>query len=1083
MARRKQNVDAYGKSWSPIDIPNLEKAVRLYERLNYLQDHFAGSLSNSNKIWDQINEKAEIKEELERMNIKLTEDQIKKVLELFRIRQQENALAEKSNQIIDRGTLVANNGQYKNTTNLNGMFNGFIGNAGQRYINRRLDNDAADTLASARRSAGQMVRYGHFEKNSAQYNQYINETASKKMEGAAQKYETGANLIQVAADTFSKAVQTFGGLFTKGLSKQAQIYEDTFTNISVRTGTTRSQYFQNQIGTASTLYSKGLAGNIATSEVQQMWDKLASNGMDQEAMFTRALDNVLTNKIVPYLDTSSQSLNILNERVDGKFIRDIRGINRINNEIAGNNYTTQEMLQTLIDEMQPMSDAAVEELAQGSAEVTSMINSMIESGWSADAAKSYATQLFKAQKYGDQIMRSGSVTEKKTLVDAIGNGVNIYDPTQFNDYMALAAGNTSFFANMGPGYKSTLGGVIQNAIGSAVGEDYARQMGALNGKKSAAQIKLETDTTKEKVQQEAQKATADYTNNINNTLKQIQENELENLSTWLAAIYEQVGYWGDIIAVAIKGLAGIFGTKLLGGLLKGGSSGLGLTGIGAGLANGFAKGAPKALGAGKIGAFTGTAGAVAGAVGVAGGAAMAVKGGMDIYNDLNSGEGWTGKTTASAVGVAGGVAGAGALLALGASNPIGWVALAIGGAALLGRSLYESATNYEKAGKKVEQEFNQVAQRLDQEQIKREENLLKIKDNLKQTSDVEKARNDLIALGVLSAEDEKKWRDMSTEELKNNKNALIELTNQYIKSTKDFSNAEQELLEQIKNDKVKDANEAAKSIKTWFEDVYKGNGGNTDANNEVAKNLIMNMASTLEAKGESNWSDDEKKFMERYRKNSRENKFGYDDLRWILEGGGSWWGISNAVMDNTTDLLTNTGFALYANNRGAHIKGYKDIDMNMLPYATEILQATSKEEAEEAVKKAKEAGMVYSEWKKYIGSTLIKYGIPSFRSGLSYVPYDDYLANLHEGEAVITAATANELRNLITTYRNSQQTSVNLDAAIQNQTIALVNKIDEVISVVQNNNSVFSSTKKLNEGVNIFNNMKYLRSTKSFNSK
>ena len=27
---RKRNVDAYGKSWSPVDIPNLEKAVELY---------------------------------------------------------------------------------------------------------------------------------------------------------------------------------------------------------------------------------------------------------------------------------------------------------------------------------------------------------------------------------------------------------------------------------------------------------------------------------------------------------------------------------------------------------------------------------------------------------------------------------------------------------------------------------------------------------------------------------------------------------------------------------------------------------------------------------------------------------------------------------------------------------------------------------------------------------------------------------------------------------------------------------------------------------------------------------------------
>ena len=27
---KKRNVDAYGKSWSPFDIPNLERAIELY---------------------------------------------------------------------------------------------------------------------------------------------------------------------------------------------------------------------------------------------------------------------------------------------------------------------------------------------------------------------------------------------------------------------------------------------------------------------------------------------------------------------------------------------------------------------------------------------------------------------------------------------------------------------------------------------------------------------------------------------------------------------------------------------------------------------------------------------------------------------------------------------------------------------------------------------------------------------------------------------------------------------------------------------------------------------------------------------
>ena len=79
MPRKKQNVEAYGKSWSPIDLPNLEKAIKLYERLNYLQDHFANSLSGSQAIMQQINEKTDIQNELQRLGIKLTEDQAKEV--------------------------------------------------------------------------------------------------------------------------------------------------------------------------------------------------------------------------------------------------------------------------------------------------------------------------------------------------------------------------------------------------------------------------------------------------------------------------------------------------------------------------------------------------------------------------------------------------------------------------------------------------------------------------------------------------------------------------------------------------------------------------------------------------------------------------------------------------------------------------------------------------------------------------------------------------------------------------------------------------------------------------------------------
>ena len=78
----------------------------------------------------------------------------------------------------------------------------------------------------------------------------------------------------------------------------------------------------------------------------------------------------------------------------------------------------------------------------------------------------------------------------------------------------------------------------------------------------------------------------------------------------------------------------------------------------------------------------------------------------------------------------------------------------------------------------------------------------------------------------------------------------------------------------------------------------------------------------------------------------------------------------------------------------------------------------------------------------------------SHRYGLDKVPYDNYLANLHQGEAVLTSSTASELRNLLTEYRANNQSAINLDVAIQNQTVELVNKLNEVITTIRTTNSM-----------------------------
>lgn len=104
------------------------------------------------------------------------------------------------------------------------------------------------------------------------------------------------------------------------------------------------------------------------------------------------------------------------------------------------------------------------------------------------------------------------------------------------------------------------------------------------------------------------------------------------------------------------------------------------------------------------------------------------------------------------------------------------------------------------------------------------------------------------------------------------------------------------------------------------------------------------------------------------------------------------------------------------------------------------------------------------------------------RYGLDEVPYDNYPAILHEGEAVLTASTANTLRNLLDEYKQTSTQAVNFDTIIQTQTSALISKMEEIITTIANNKgSNFVSTPDQTNAKNILmNSMLHLTSTKSF---
>ena len=811
-----------------------------------------------------------------------------------------------ANDII--GIVQSNNQHPKN-------FQDILNKSFQTKVNDAYKKVAANTYNKYKRQGADFTDSKVVNKMYAE----AQEKTATKVDGMYKKYNTATSILKVAADTFNKAVNTWVSVAKAGLENQTSAYENTFENISVRNGISRKNYYDAQWRINNTLGDMGLYNNVAASDVQNMWNTMASAGVNIDMstekaradLTANAIDLVLTNKIVPYLDTSSQEFLILNSRLDNNFVKDIRGINKANLEIAGNNYVTQDLLQTIIDQVQPMSDEALENLAQGSTEVTSMINSLIAQDYSPDAAKAYATQLFKTQRYSDQIMRSGSLTERMALIDSMGSGINIYDPTHWNDYIGTAVNEDQMIASWTNGYTGTTQGVVTNMVGNSTGVGYDRMWGALNLNSkglTGTDLTNNSNLSQEEIQSLANDKTNEYSDDKNQTNKTLQNITMENFMTELSVINEWLGNWATVIESAIKGIGSLItvylGGKFLGSLTNGK--------IGSWLSGLFTSGKTTAAATGKL---TGASGIVAAAGGVALGigAANVIKGAIETARSKTD------------------------------EKNISAEASALQGTALEGNTAAETLGGITTTTQADNNNFG---------------------------TNLGAAWNTTtrwIGVGTLG------W-------------------------TRNLSDINQD-----------DFNFFREKIQTL-------GGGPTKSGAKDALliwTLLLASANRLSDVAElANITN--------------------ADLKEMVEESGIAPSAWDAYLNDT-------------------IK-----DIGYLPNKTNKEDQTS------------------IDWEKL--------GIEYHRQGLDYVPYDNYPAMLHEGEAVLTATTANTLRDLLSEYQASNNQAVNYDSALQTQTNSLVAKLDELITVVANNGgSLFTTSEDTKKAQSILNNsMRHMTSTKDF---
>lgn len=619
MPKGKRNVNAYGKSWSPIDLPNLEKAIKLYERLNYLQDHFANSLSGSHNIMQQINETQDIQNELQKLGIKLTKEQSQEVANSIK------EIIKNSNKIQGStygtltGKLPSKNPYDKKPSPITysrpdtsvlkqKSFEGYFKNAGDIYntINQnKLYDKALNAEAKRLKASGSIMSDSSIQKVAEinLKNGKMGNEASKLLYKSANKFNKGADVIQLVSDTLLAGLKTVFDLFKSGIDRQAQVYEETFTNVAARNDISKREYLKAQNNIDNELGNAGVFNSIRSSDIMQMWDTFATQGMfldmstdEARAELTaKAIDTVVTQKIVPYLNSSDEYFQSLVDQ-QPQLMKQVRGIGKLNQDLTGTNTMTNKYLQDMVDKFSPVARLAQQELGVQYAKATGAYD-YLKSKHISDYAigESYGmVENIQRDLYG--ALQSNDLDTKLTAIRAVTDE-NI-DLANTSDLVEANLESVLFTSNMPGDLGKGKKGLFYQSMTPTTMSAGSKFEFASSDVDMDELKEIMTGINKDSLNAAAESMTNNFGNNKYTTTKEYQEITMENIANQFSIIKQELGHGWDVLTTAINGI----GTFLVGSVI---GKGIGaLVGIGSG-------GAGKGILASSGGIALGTVGTVA----------------------------------------------------------------------------------------------------------------------------------------------------------------------------------------------------------------------------------------------------------------------------------------------------------------------------------------------------------------------------------------------------------------------------------------------------------------------------------------
>lgn len=878
-----------------------------------------------------------------------------------------------------------------------------------------------------------------------------------------------------------------------GINNFSSNYEQNFTEIAGRTGSDSRRGNHNFItGTLDNIMSSDALrhGLNFNKDVFPEITNAVKNGFIGEEAQSIAITNAVDKKIMPWLDTSSDTWVQMQYQLSEDSLKQIKGQQLLLQETREGNRILQQgvvsqLQDALLPTLQSIDANGTNEENMGAA--YEYVEQLMESGMLKSDAVAYVKKLINAEQHTFDALTSSDTSSILMGLGSLNGGGIVGAQNMVNSTfgsMLSSTGNDTF--------GEIARGAIANTFNVKLPSDDAyykniydlQFTGKYNGNNSSI-YNNKVNNLREYVT-----ATQDYDNNAENIATNMFDGwamfphgmeMAEQLIKEVQSISKLLTQWIGMKAgeLLTKGLGKLFGNGSESNLLKTIGESKAIETLGSKLGGGLLPGASKAPFAGKLGFMSSGTGAIVGtAVGVTGGALLAYDGVKSIgqaNETLSKGDttdveksGARGDQILGGIEAGAGIAGAGAILALGASNPIGWAALAVGGIAFLGKAAWDNAHALSGNAKEVHSAFDEIKNTLAQENTERLNFVADLKRHVDKAKSDQEELDAIVNSGIISENEAKNM----------NQKALKDLTNAYVEGSKSISKASTQLLNKMEQQNTDEQDQQQKEFLYEIQDSFDaqksaGRGGTLLTEDET------NMMATLMS------GVTDKDLIDKYNRHlASSGGLTYAEAIDIINGGADNWFDDTSMLDRGLDVeAMKRAQTLYGYGKNIEFNKFdKDLQLELIEQYRNIFGAYSSWKAateneskqyfkNQVIELYNElySNDVYKEaiQHKYNGqdstikSDLNKIakdlGLNQFLLGSSYIPYD-MIARLHEGERVLTAEQNRKYNeNMIDLSGNSgiiEAGISDLIAAIQEQTKNII----EYLSTIGTNTFSYSDS-------------------------